>query len=48
MTVQHHLKSVVSLRKADPPAPELVREQEHVDHIGLAHENLPLSPRGPG
>jgi protein tyrosine/serine phosphatase len=44
MIAEHHLASVVSLRKSDPPAPELVQEQEHLDRLGLAHDNVPLSP----
>jgi protein tyrosine/serine phosphatase len=45
MIAEHHIQSVVSLRKADPPAPELVREQEHLDRLGITRDNVPMSPQ---
>lgn len=42
---EHHIASVLSLRKVDPPAPELAREQERLDELGIAHDNVALSPQ---
>jgi hypothetical protein len=42
---EHHIACVLSLRKVDPPVPELVVEQEYLDHIGVAHDNVQLSPK---
>lgn len=42
---EHGVRSVLSLRKADPPAPEVVQEQDHLQAIRMEHENVPLSPQ---
>jgi protein tyrosine phosphatase (PTP) superfamily phosphohydrolase (DUF442 family) len=44
IVAQHGIRFVLSLRKFDPPAPELLQEFRHLDEIGLAHANIPMSP----
>src|SRR5689334_15594118 len=39
------IRCVLSLRKADPPAPELAQEHDHLRAIGIEHDNVPLSPQ---
>lgn len=44
LLARNHIVSVVSLRKDDPPAPEFALETAHLAELGLAHENIPMSP----
>lgn len=41
---RRHLACVLSLRKADPPAPEVLVETEHLRERGILHANVALSP----
>jgi protein-tyrosine phosphatase len=44
LLARNHIVSVVSLRKDDPPAPEFALETAHLAELGVAHENIPMSP----
>lgn len=41
---RYGIRYVVSLRKFDPPAPELRAEIEHLDARGIRHDNVAMSP----
>src|SRR6187399_590883 len=44
LVARHGIRFVLSLRKFDPPAPELVQEIQHLDEVGIGHANIPMSP----
>ncbi len=42
---EHHIASVLSMRKSDPFAPEMVLELDLLDRLGISHHNVALSPQ---
>jgi protein tyrosine phosphatase (PTP) superfamily phosphohydrolase (DUF442 family) len=44
LVARHGIRCVVSLRKCDPPAAEMVAEARHLDEVGLVRQNIPMSP----